>query len=54
MTHPPFYCTAWNEAVADLAPAVQEMPVSVAALQREGGKKAGKEKDRRDKEEGKQ
>lgn len=36
-TQPPFLCTAWNEAVADFPPAVQEMPVSVTALQREEG-----------------
>lgn len=28
MTHPPFLCTAWNKAVADSPPAVQEMSVS--------------------------
>lgn len=39
MTHPPFLCTAWNKAVADSPPAVQEMSVSLAALQSEEGEK---------------
>lgn len=39
MTHPPFLFTAWNEAVVDSPPAVQEMPHSLAALQSEEGEK---------------
>lgn len=41
-THPPFLCTAWNKPVADFPPAVQEMPVSVAALQKEEGVDRGR------------
>lgn len=37
-THPPFLCTAWKEAGADLPPAVPEMPVSLELpLQSETG-----------------